>query len=404
VLAGKHILLGISGGIAAYKAPLIVRECIRRGAEVQTLLTPSAREFVTPLTLATLSQREVVVDMFPPDPARGTWHIHLALWADVMLIAPATANTLAKCAHGFADNALTALTLALRSPLVVAPAMDMDMYRHPATQANLAILRDRGVRIIEPESGELASGLEGVGRLPEPGSIVDYLETLLAATRDLEGRRILVTAGPTQEPIDPVRFIGNRSSGKMGFAIAAAARDRGADVTLVAGPAELPTPAGVERIDVRTAEEMHRAVIERFPGCDAAIMAAAVADFTPAMPAERKIKKDSLAGDRLQLELVRTTDILRTLGEGKKEQVVMGFALETENELENAQAKLRSKKADFIILNSARTAGAGFGVDTNIVTILDAEGGEEQTGRLPKERIAHLLLDRVVARLFRTAR
>ncbi len=399
MLAGKHILLGISGGIAACKAPLIARECMRRGAEVQAVMTPAAREFVTPLTLATLTRREVILEMFPGEPEKGTWHIHLALWADAMLIAPATANTMAKCAHGLADNALTALALALRCPLVVAPAMDADMYRHPATQANIAILRGRGVRIIEPESGELASGLEGIGRLPEPAAIADDLEQLFAASRDFEGRRILVTAGPTQEPVDPVRYIGNRSSGKMGFAIAAAACARGAEVTLIAGPVGLETPEGVQRVDVRTAADMHREVLARFPGCDILFMAAAVADFTPAHPAGQKIKKGNDRTKSLRLDLVKTEDILSAAGKGKGSRIVVGFALETENELENARVKLRAKGADFIILNSAVREGAGFGAETNIVTILDAAGGEERTEKLPKERIAHLLLDRVRARL-----
>lgn len=400
MLSGKHILLGVTGGIAAYKSALVVRELVREGAEVQVVMTPAATQFVAPLTFGTLSRREVVVDMFPTasgqPAAQWTRHIDLGVWADVMLIAPATANTIAKIAVGMADNFLTSLVLALRGPLVVAPTMDVDMYQHTATQHNISILRERGVHIIEPESGELASGLSGPGRLPDTAVLMDAVRNVLAhATQDLAGKKVIVTAGPTQEPIDPVRYLGNRSSGKMGFALAQAAAARGASVTLVAGPVQLPTPAGVRRTDVATAREMAEAVLSRFEECDVLIMAAAVADFAPASVAQSKIKRDAVSGDRLIIECVKNTDILRTAAERRKRQVLVGFALETDNGLEHARAKRAAKQLDLIVLNDPRVEGAAFGADTNVVTFIDREGTATALPLLPKPDVAHRILDRV---------
>ncbi len=398
-LAGRHILLGVTGSIAAYKSAMLVRELVKAGAEVRVVMTPSACEFITPLTLATLSQSDVVLDMFPADRSKGTWHIHLALWADAMLIAPASANTIAKLAHGFADNALSSLALALRCPLVLAPAMDTDMFVHPATQDNVRILAGRGVTIVEPEAGELASGLSGPGRLPELPVLIGAVEKVLTTKRDLEGRSVLVTAGPTYEALDPVRFIGNRSSGKMGYALAAAAAERGAKVLLVSGPTVLATPAGVRRMDVESAQSMHDAVMEQAGTVDIAILAAAVADFAAEQVAETKIKKSDDNADGLTLRLRRTPDILRTLGQrsGKAGRVLVGFALETDREIENARRKLEEKGADFIVLNNPRIEGAAFGGDTNVATLLTRGGTVEELGLLDKKRLAHIILDRALA-------
>ena len=393
MLAGKHIVLGVTGSIAAYKAALLVREFKKRGADLRVVMTPSATEFITPLTLATLAGNEVVTDMFPREANKGTWHIHLGMWADVMLIAPASANTIAKLAHGFADNALTSLVLALRSPLLVAPAMDMDMYLHAATQENISTLRKRGVMIIEPESGELASGLEGVGRMPDPEKIVSFVDALFSEKKDLQGMKFLITAGPTQEAIDPVRFIGNHSSGKMGFAIARAACERGAVVKLIAGPVAQQTPSGVQRVDVVSAKEMFEAVRTEAPNADCIIMAAAVADFTPVNARDAKMKKDDFTGATMSIELQKTQDILAYAGDNKSRQVIVGFALETENGLQNAQKKLEKKNADMIVLNVATETGAGFGVDTNIVTLLTRSQEPRKLPKLPKEEVAHAILD-----------
>lgn len=408
MLTGTHILLGVTGGIAAYKSALLVREFVRAGAEVQVVMTPSATQFVTPLTFATLSQREVIVEMFPPVPGQptGQWtkHIDLGVWADVMLIAPATANTIAKIATGMADNFLTSLVLALRGPLVVAPTMDVDMYTNAATQSNIAVLRSRGAHIVEPDSGALASGLTGPGRLPDTPVLIDAVRQVLARTaKDLAGRTILVTAGPTQEPIDPVRYLGNRSSGKMGFAIARAAAARGAAVTLIAGPVHLETPAGVRRVDVTTARSMADAVREHFPACDALIMAAAVADFAPAEPAETKIKRESAGNNRLTIECVKNPDILRTAAEMRTHQVLVGFALETENGIEHARKKRASKKLDLIVLNDPQVEGAAFGSETNVVTFIGRDDSAEELPLMAKADVAHRILDRVI-HLFPPAR
>jgi phosphopantothenoylcysteine decarboxylase / phosphopantothenate---cysteine ligase len=409
MFAGKQILLGVTGGIAAYKIPLLVRELVKSGAEVQVVMTPAAKEFITPLTLAVLSRREVVVEMFPPaaEQATAEWtrHIELALWADVMMVAPASANTIAKLAHGLADNFLTTLVLALRCPLVIAPTMDVDMYLHEATQENIGVLRERGRFIVKPEEGELASGLSGPGRLPEVDVLLQNLAAVLRnAQRDLQGKRVLVTAGPTQEPIDPVRYVGNRSSGKMGFAVAQAAAQRGADVTLISGPVERETPRNVRRVDVRTAVEMRDAVLREFERSDVLVMAAAVADFAPVEAAASKIKRDAIRGETFTLELKRNPDILKTAGANKGGRLVVGFALETDAEMENARRKLEAKNLDLIIMNNPTLDGSGFGSDTNIVVLLAPGGRVEHLPRMPKIEVAHAILDRLASMLTHAGR
>jgi len=408
MLTGKRILLGVTGGIAAYKSAFLVREFIRAGAEVQVVMTRAAAQFITPLTMTTLSKREVVIDMFPLQPDQPwnqpTKHIDLALWGDVMLIAPATANTIAKISSGAADNFLTTLVLAVRCPLIIAPAMDVDMYLNDATQRNLAGLREAGCRVLEPDAGELASGLSGPGRMPEVDRLFnEVVRSLDHAGRDLAGRRVLVTAGPTYEPIDPVRFIGNRSSGKMGFAVAAAAAQRGATVTLISGPVSLKTPRNVKRIDVSTAKEMASAVVAEFPAADLLVMAAAVADFAPAGPSQQKIKREQKAGGPFILELAENPDILKAAGGKKTHQVIVGFALETEHGVENARKKLAAKHLDVIVLNNPLDEGAGFGSDTNVVTVITASGEEEQLPRMAKIDVAYALLARVAPLLSQRA-
>ena len=398
MLTGKHIILGVTGGIAAYKTAFLVRELVRAGAEVQVVMTPAATQFITPLTLGTLSKRQVLIEMFPASqalPTGGVSHIDLALWGDAMLIAPASANTIAKIAFGTADNFLTTLVLALRCPLLIAPAMDVDMYANEATQRNIMMLRESGVSIIDPDTGELASGLSGPGRLAEVDRLMQVLrETLSSAHRDLTDRKILVTAGPTYEPIDPVRFIGNRSSGKMGFALAAAAAQRGGDVTLVSGPVNLQTPRHVKRIDVRTSAEMGEAVGQEFPRTDALIMAAAVADFSPVNPARHKIKREKVDKGVLTLALKRNPDILRDLSSMRTHQVLIGFALETEEGLENARRKLESKHLDMIVLNNPLDEGSAFGGDTNVVTLITPAVEPEKLPRMTKIEVAHAILAR----------
>lgn len=370
MLTGKKILLGVAGSIAAYKSAFLVRLLVKAGAEVRVVMTHAATEFIAPLTLATLSKHEVVSD-FTADKDAGTWnnHVELGLWADVMVVAPATANTLAKMASGRADNLLLAVYLSARCPVLFAPAMDLDMYRHPSTAANLATLAEFGNKLIKPGTGELASGLEGEGRMAEPEEIVEALAAHFSANQPLHGKHVLITAGPTYEPIDPVRFIGNRSSGKMGFALAEEAARLGATVRLIAGPTSLQTQASsISRTNVETASDMYEAVHAVFPEADVVIMAAAVADYTPETVADSKIKKKS---DELSLRLVKTRDVLKSLGEARApHQFLVGFALETDNELENARGKLERKKLDLLVLNSLRDAGAGFGVDTNKIHIL----------------------------------
>lgn len=406
MLKGKHILLGVTGGIAAYKSAWLVREFVKAGAEVQVVMTRSATQFVTPLTLSTLSQRAAIIEMFPASTDQPTvqWtkHIELGTWADIMLIAPATANTIAKIVHGEADDFLLTLVLALRCPLALAPSMDVDMYRNETTQKNIAALRESGCFVIDPESGELASGLSGPGRLPDIDKLIAFTEGILDKSfQDLQGKKVLVTAGPTHEPIDPVRFIGNRSSGKMGFAVSAAAAQRGAEVTLISGPVSLKTPRNVHRIDVRTACEMQEAVEKQFPQSHVIIMAAAVADYAPAEPATKKMKRESQSSDLLVLSLKKNPDILKGLGQKKSHQVLVGFALETDDGLENARGKLVAKNLDAIVMNNALEDGAGFETDTNIVTIITADGKMAQLPRLPKFDVANEILNCIVPMLKR---
>jgi phosphopantothenoylcysteine decarboxylase/phosphopantothenate--cysteine ligase len=401
MLRKKHILLGITGGIAAYKMPLLVRELRKAGAEVRVVMTEAATEFVTPLTLSTLSGADVVVGTFPKMAGNiqkgGTWHIHLAEWADLMLIAPATANVLAKLAHGASDDAVSTLALAFTRSVMVSPAMDTDMWNHPATQRNVALLKELGYAVLPPEEGELASGLIGPGRLPELHRILEAVDAELEKSRrDLTGKRILVTAGPTYEAIDPVRFIGNRSSGKMGYAIARAAAERGAAVTLISGPVALQTPRHVERVDVESAEEMHRAVMKRRAKADVIVMSAAVADFTPERPSASKVKKERLAGPSFSLSLRKTKDILAELTREKSGAVIVGFALETDRALANAKKKLKEKRPDLLVLNDATKDGAGFNTDTNIVTLLSRRGAVDRLPKMTKADVAHKILDRVL--------
>lgn len=371
MLNGKKILLGITGSIAAYKSAVLTRLLVKSGAEVKVIMTPAAKDFIAPLTLATLSKNPVLIDLIA-DPLSGKWnnHIELGLWADLFLVAPASANTIAKMVHGECDNLLLAVYLSARCPVVLAPAMDVDMLKHSATQNNLKALSKADVLIIRSGFGELASGLYGEGRVAEPEEIMQFLNNYFDKRLPLSGKKILVTAGPTCEAIDPVRFIGNHSSGKMGFAIAEEAAKLGADVTLITGPVSLnlSVPA-IKRINVNTAKEMYSACTETFPDSDAAIMAAAVADYTPAYKENKKLKKTK---KKLVLELHTTKDILDQLGKMKKKgQLLIGFALETDNEKENAVKKLKNKNLDFIVLNSLRDTGAGFSHDTNKISIID---------------------------------
>ena len=373
MLENKKIVLGITGSIAAYKACILVRLLIKKGAEVQVVMTPAAKEFITPLTLSTLTQKPVVSEFF--DRRDGSWHSHvsLGLWADAMLIAPASASTIGKMANGIADNMLVTTYLSMRAPVFVAPAMDLDMYAHPMTQSNLQRLQSYGNHIIEPGTGFLASKLEGKGRMEEPERIVEAMNRFFEKEQRLSGKKVLITAGPTYEKIDPVRFIGNYSSGKMGFALAEVCAEQGAEVTLICGPVTLQTkhPA-IRRIDVESAGDMYDAATKSFPKADIAILCAAVADFTPKTTADKKIKRK---GDSLMLELQPTQDIAAALGAvKKKKQMLVGFALETDNELKNAQEKLERKNLDFIVMNSLQDKDAGFRVDTNKVTIINRHG------------------------------
>lgn len=374
MLSGKKIVLGITGSIAAYKACYIIRGLIKQGAEVQVVITPSGKEFITPVTLSALTHKPVISDFFAQ--RDGTWHSHvdLGLWADAMLIAPCTASTLGKLAHGIADNMLVTTYMSMKAPVFIAPAMDLDMYAHAATQENLKKLSAAGNHIIEPQSGFLASGLDGKGRMEEPDKIVRMISEWFdneTSLRQLTGRHIMITAGPTYEKIDPVRFIGNYSSGKMGFAIAEECLRRGANVTLIAGPVNLSCSEGIRRIDVENCEEMYEAALKVFPNTDAAILAAAVADFKPEQQCDRKIKHDK---GNMTLHLKTTTDIAASLGKLKTErQCLIAFALETDNEEQNAMHKLKSKNADFIVLNSMRNKGTCFQSDNNQITIIGSD-------------------------------
>ncbi len=393
-LKGRHILLGITGSIAAYKAAALCRLLKTAGAEVRVVMTPLAKQFITPLTMATLSKNPILVEFFNPE--NGAWHSHVSLgeWADCYLIAPATANTLAKMRAGAADNLLLTTYLSARCPVVAAPAMDLDMYAHAATQENLRTLAGRGVEIVEPEEGELASGLTGKGRMAEPERIAAFVDALLGrreTTGPLRGKRFVVTAGATIEPLDPVRYLTNHSSGKMGYAIAGELARRGAEVVLVSGRTELPTPPGVERRDVLTADQMFDAAVAAFAEADGAVMCAAVADYTPAEVSDRKLRKQD---GGMTLTLRRTRDIAAHLGACKAGRLLVGFALETDSEAEHAREKLDRKNLDFIVLNSLRDPGAGFRGDTNRVTLIDRDGSEALP-LMAKSEVARRIADRI---------
>lgn len=386
-LKGKHIVLGITGSIAAYKAAYLLRAFVKKGAEVQVVMTPAGKEFITPVTLSALSGKPVVSEFFTAND--GTWHSHvdLGLWADVMVIAPATASTIGKMAHGIADNMLITTYLSSKATVFVAPAMDLDMFAHPTTQHNLDLLRSYGNRIIEPATGELASHLEGKGRMEEPDKIVAVIEEFFAEQQQLAKKKVMITAGPTYEKLDPVRFIGNYSSGKMGFALAEACAKAGAEVTLIAGPVSLTTthPA-IRRIDVESADEMYEAAVAAFAESDAAIMCAAVADYRPATCCEEKMKRTA---DDLTLQLVPNRDIAAALGAMKRDnQTLVGFALETNDEQANAHKKLEKKNLDFVVLNSLQNEGAGFRHDTNQVTIIERNGSHTDYPCKAKSEVA----------------
>ena len=397
MLKGKKVVLGITGSIAAYKSCLIIRALVKQGAEVQVVITPAGKEFITPITLSALTHKPVVSEFFSQ--RDGTWnsHVDLGLWADAMLIAPATASTIGKMANGIADNMLITTYLSMKAPVFVAPAMDLDMYAHPSTQKNLETLKQYGNHIIEPQSGFLASGLEGKGRMEEPENIVKVLDSFFEAAAQqspLSKKKILITAGPTYEKIDPVRFIGNYSSGKMGFALAAECARRGAEVTLVAGPVGLPTPDGVKRIDVESCQEMFEASVDAFPQMDAAILCAAVADFRPEQTATQKIKREK---DDLVIRLQPTHDIAAHLGQMKTgSQRLVGFALETNDEEVNAQKKLKKKNFDFIVLNSTRNKGTTFRSDDNQISII-SESGQKDYEKKPKTEVARDIIDELSA-------
>ena len=398
MLRGKHIILGVTGSIAAYKAATLTRLLVKEGANVKVVMTPLAKEFITPLTMATLSKSPIMVDFYNPE--NGDWnsHVDLGLWADLYLIAPASANTIGKMAGGIADNLLLTTYLSAKCPVMVAPAMDLDMYKHPATQRNLKVLQSFGNIIIEPESGELASGLIGKGRMEEPEKIVSFITDYFARQADFKGKKVVVTAGPTYEKIDPVRFIGNYSSGKMGLAIAEELAGRGAEVVLVCGPVNLKTchPA-IRRVDVESAAQMYEVTSKEFVNSDVAVLSAAVADFTPKEKADHKIKRGK---DDLLLELLPTKDIAAELGRIKTvSQLLIGFALETNDEEINALSKMQRKNLDMIVLNSLNDKGAGFSVDTNKVTILDKAGDKTVYELKTKVEVAKDIVDQIASRL-----
>ena len=398
MLKGKHIILGVTGSIAAYKAATLTRLLVKEGANVKVVMTPLAKEFITPLTMATLSKSPIMVDFYNPE--NGDWnsHVDLGLWADLYLIAPASANTIGKMAGGIADNLLLTTYLSAKCPVMVAPAMDLDMYKHPATQRNLKVLQSFGNIIIEPESGELASGLIGKGRMEEPERIVAFIADYFARQEDFKGKKVVVTAGPTYEKIDPVRFIGNYSSGKMGLAIAEEFAGRGAEVVLVCGPVNLKTshPA-IRRVDVESAAQMYEVTSKEFVNSDVAVLSAAVADFTPKEKADHKIKRGK---DDLLLELLPTKDIAAELGRIKTvSQLLVGFALETNDEEVNALSKMQRKNLDMIVLNSLNDKGAGFSVDTNKVTILDKAGDKTVYELKTKVEVAKDIVDQIASRL-----
>ena len=397
-MKGKKIVLGITGSIAAYKAAVLTRGLIKKGAEVQIVITPAGKEFITPITLSALTSKPVISEFFSQ--RDGTWHSHvdLGLWADAMIVAPATASTIGKMAHGIADNMLVTTYLSMKAPVFVAPAMDLDMFAHPSTQHNLDILRSYGNHIIEPAAGELASHLIGKGRMEEPEKIIEVLEQFFASRQDLQGRKVVITAGPTYEKIDPVRFIGNYSSGKMGYALAEECAERGAEVTLISGSVSLnPVHPNIHRISVESAAQMHQAAIPSFSSADAGILCAAVADFTPEECSNQKIKRGD---DDLVIRLKPTHDIASELGKMKTEnQRLVGFALETNDEIAHAQSKLERKNLDFIVMNSLNDAGAGFRCDTNKISIIDAQGITSYSLK-PKKEVAKDIVDKLVS-LFR---
>ena len=406
MLEGKKIVLGITGSIAAYKSCLLIRELIKKGAEVQVVITPAGKEFITPITLSALTHKPVISEFFSQ--RDGTWnsHVDLGLWADAMVIAPCTAASLGKMANGVADNMLITTYLSMKAPVFIAPAMDLDMYKHPSTQKNLETLRGYGNHIIEPANGFLASGLEGKGRMEEPENIVKSLELYFSegltstnkytVRKDLQGKTILITAGPTYERLDPVRFIGNYSSGKMGFALAEDCLQRGAKVILIAGPVSLTCSAAIERIDVESCNEMYDATVREYPKCDAAILCAAVADFRPKQIANHKIKRE---GDNLTLTLIPTQDIAATIGKMKSEkQRLVVFALETNEEERNARKKLERKNADFIVLNSTRIPGTTFQSDDNQITIISKDR-KKVYDKKPKAEVARDIIDELVSLL-----
>ncbi len=393
MLKGKKILLGITASIAAYKSAFLVRMLIKSGAEVKVIMTPSSTDFISKLTLSTLSKNKVLVDLFDED----SWanHVMLGRWADIMLVAPLSCNTLSKMANGQCDNLLLAVYLSATCPVIVAPAMDEDMWHHQSTKQNVQKLIDFGNKIIPVDRGELASGLVGDGRMAEPETILKFIEDCLTVSQSLSGKKVMVSAGPTYEPLDPVRFIGNHSSGKMGLAIAEELYARGADVTLIMGPSSINLPEnGIKSVRVNTAEEMHAACTKQFDKSDIGVMAAAVADYTPVKVVPTKLKKNS---DELLIELKKTKDILQNLGENKSsKQVLVGFALETNNEREYALGKLKSKNADMIVMNSLNDEGAGFGTDTNKITIFDKSGKEFNYELMSKKAVAKNIVDTII--------
>ena len=392
MLSGKKILIGVTGSIAAYKAILLVRLLIKAGAEVKVIMTPSAKDFVSPLTFSTVSKNEVLIDLFN----ETSWanHVNLGRWADVMLIAPVSCNSLAKMANGFCDNLLLAVYLSATCPVIVAPAMDEDMWHHPSTKLNIDKIKSFGNNIIPVENGELASGLFGDGRMAEPEQILQYLQDFFFSSKELEGKKILVTAGPTHEAIDPVRFISNHSTGKMGVAIAEEFAERGADVTLILGPSNIDVSKNIQTVKVTSAQQMYDACINNFSKKDITVMAAAVTDYMPQDFSSTKIKKTK---DVIPLNLKRTNDILKEMGEQKnKDQILVGFALETNNEKENALSKLEKKNLDLIVLNSLNDEGAGFRTDTNKITIFDKNGNEFNFGKKSKKLVAKDIVNTII--------
>lgn len=400
-LKGKNILLGITGGIAAYKAAILVRLLVKEGADVKVVMTKLAKEFITPLTLATLSKNPILVEFFNPENGQWNSHVDLGSWSDLFVIAPATANSMGKMAHAVADNLLITTYLSAKCPVMIAPTMDLDMFRHPANLKNIETLKSYGNVIIEPESGELASGLIGKGRMAEPEVITEKIIEFLSSKKKLKSKNFLVTAGPTFEPIDPVRFIGNYSSGKMGFAIAEELANQGAEVILISGPSHLETSNSlITRINIQTAQEMYNESIKHFPDCDAAIMSAAVADFKPAVQFDKKVKRGK---DNMQITLEPNKDIAAELGKMKeKNQVLVGFALETNDEIKNAKKKIKNKNLDFIVLNSLNEDGAGFGYDTNKINIIDNKDNVTKFNIKAKKDVAVDIVEVLIRRLMKS--